>query len=134
VNIAPFQLLRPAKTGMMDESVTIDHMKWAHPFQELLVQGRSPRDPLWPFDVIDLNREFRCSVNTCNLSHLESTLYSLRRGGASEDVLRRRRSLEEVQRRGRWRSQTSVRRYTKEAKILSELRKVKPSLLRCGGS
>ena len=132
MNIAPFQLLRAAKTGMMDESVTVDHMKWAHPFLELLVKGRSPRDKLWPFDVIELNMEFKRSVCACNLSHLEPTLYSLRHGGASEDVLRRRRTLEEVQRRGRWRSQTSGRRYAKEAKILSELHKVPPSLLRYG--
>ena len=94
--------------------------------------NRPPRDKLWPFDVIELNVEFRRSVCACNLSHLEPTLDSLRHGGASEDVLRRRRTLEEVQRRGRWRIQTAVRRYTKEAKILSELHKVPPPLLRYG--
>ena len=40
-------------------------------------------------------------------------LHELRHSGAAQDVLSKSRSLEEVRRRGRWRSMTSVQRYTK---------------------
>jgi len=130
VNVAPFELLRPAKTGMMDESVTLDFLEWAHPVFETLVRGRRGDEPLWPFDLAGLAAEFKLSVARVGLEHLRPTLYSIRHSGASEDYLRKRRSLEDIQRRGRWRTQASVRRYTKEAKLLSELHKVPTQLLR----
>ena len=132
VNIAPFELLRPAKTGMMDESITLDYMKWAEPCFQVLVTGRDRREPLFKFDMTELSTSFALGVEQCQLQHLRPGLYSLRHGGASEDYLRRRRTLEEIQRRGRWRAAASVRRYTKEAKLLSELHKVDPRIIRYG--
>ena len=41
--------------------------------------------------------------------------YALRRGGASWGLLERRRTLEQVQRHGRWAQPASMKRYTKEA-------------------
>lgn len=61
---------------------------------------------------------------------MKPVLYSLRHGGASEDLLRRTRDLSSVFRRGRWRSWNSVRRYGKEAKLLTELGKVPGPVLR----
>lgn len=116
----------------MDDSVTVDWMEWADPYLRMLVAGRAPGDRLWPFTMSQLSNEFRASVKACGLEQLRPTLYALRHGGASEDFLRRRRPLDEIQRRGRWRCAASVRRYTKEAKMLSELHKVSPSILRYG--
>ena len=39
--------------------------------------------------------------------------YRLRHGGASRDFARKLRSLESIQQRGRWKSQSSLRRYQK---------------------
>eukprot|EP00973_Karenia_brevis_P006482 882223-Karenia_brevis.AAC.1 len=66
------------------------------------------------------------------LEALKPTLYSLRHGGASEDILRRRRSVQEVKRRGRWTSDASLKRYAKEARLLSEISKLHPSILAFG--
>ena len=44
-------------------------------------------------------------------------LYQLRHGGASHDYASGLRSLEDVRRRGRWRSWDSVRRYEKGSRI-----------------
>ena len=60
--------------------------------------------------------------------------YSLRHGGVSHDLMSRGRSVEEAKRRGRWRSDTSLRRYAKESRVLSELRKVSPAVLEFGGA
>ena len=44
-------------------------------------------------------------------------LYRLRHGGASHDVAHRMRTLDEVQKRGSWRSKASVARYAKPARL-----------------
>jgi len=132
VNIAPFELGRPAKTGLMDESVTLDGVEWAWPFLEKLVRGRAPHDPLWRFTLLELSCKFREALAHCGLQHLRATLYANRHGGASEDFLRGRRSLHEIQHRGRWRAAASVRRYTKAAKLMTELNKVDPVVISYG--
>ena len=50
--------------------------------------------------------------------------YGLRHGGASDDLLARRRSALEVQQRGGWASDKSFKRYAKQARIVSELQRV----------
>ena len=128
VNIAPFELERPAKTGLWDESLTLSLAPWVDPFLHRLRRGRAPTDGLWPFTLSKLGTAFGSAARSLGISHLKPTLYSNRHGGASEDLLRHRRTLEEVQRRGRWRAPTSVRRYTKEAKLIAEMHKVAPSV------
>jgi hypothetical protein len=132
LNIAPFVLSRASKTGLFDESITLDYMPWAHPSFEVLIRGRQPREMLFPFSLAQLSQVFEKAVEDCQLNALRPCLYSLRHGGASEDFLRRRRSLAEIQRRGRWASDKSVKRYTKEAKLLSELHKIDPLIVRYG--
>ncbi len=58
------------------------------------------------------------------LDRLRPHLYSLRHGGASEDMLSGRRTAEQVQRRGRWAVASSMKRYAKEPKLLAELQHV----------
>ncbi len=121
--------MRPTKTGMHDESVTLDFMDWAFPLWTVLVDGRSPSEPLFNFTLGQLSASFAEAVDVCRVTALRPCLYSLRHGGASEDFLRRRRTLEEVKGRGRWRTEKSVRRYTKEAKLISELHWIDPKII-----
>ncbi len=72
------------------------------------------------------------SCNYLQLQTLRPVLYSLRHGGASHDMLNRIRPLEEIKKRGRWRSDASLRRYTKGTRVLSELKKVAPQTLTYG--
>ena len=55
-------------------------------------------------------------------------LYQLRHGGASHDSAGGFRSLEDVRRRGRWRSWASVRRYEKGSRIGQVLLKLPEDL------
>ena len=48
-------------------------------------------------------------------------LCRLRHGGASADVATKTRTLDEVQKRGAWRSQASVARYAKPARLNQQL-------------
>ena len=50
--------------------------------------------------------------------------YSLRHGGASHDLLCNQRVLAEVKRRGRWASDTSLRRYSKETRLLEVMSRI----------
>ena len=59
-------------------------------------------------------------------------LYALRHGGASEDLLSRQRSISDVKARGGWTSDSSLRRYPKASRLLSELTKVHPDVLAYG--
>ena len=47
-------------------------------------------------------------------------LYSFRHGGASFDAISRRRPMADIKKRGRWRSDASIRRYSKAAVALRE--------------
>ena len=55
---------------------------------------------------------------------LNPTPYSLRHGGASHDALTNRRSLAEIKKKGRWRTDSSVRRYEKAAVAMKQLSKL----------
>eukprot|EP00972_Heterocapsa_arctica_P021926 3226497-Heterocapsa_arctica.AAC.1 len=48
-------------------------------------------------------------------------LYRLRHGGASHDAAYRFRGLDAIQKRGSWRSATSVARYAKPARINQQM-------------
>ena len=76
INIALFEIGRPAKTGLMDESITLDGVEWAFPLFENLVRGRSPRTRHWTFTVLDLSRRFREALVATGLGHLKTTLYA----------------------------------------------------------
>mgnify|MGYP003342547664 CR=1 FL=1 len=50
----------------------------------------------------------------------------------SHDLLHKHRTLPEGKRRGRWASDASLKRYAKESRALSELRKVHPAVIEFG--
>ena len=58
--------------------------------------------------------------------------YSVCRGGASSDALWRTRSLMEIQKRGRWRSEKSVGRYEKHDRLLKETAKLSTATRKYG--
>ena len=63
---------------------------------------------------------------------LQITPQPLQHGGASEDRAVNAGSLEEVQKRGGWKSFNSVRRYEKHARFSLVVSKFPPELLRQG--
>ena len=55
---------------------------------------------------------------------LQADPYALRHGGASHDSLYKRRGYEDRKQRGRWRTDASVRRYDKHARLLKEINRM----------
>ena len=124
----PAETLVPGKVGLYDEAVLIDSERWLYPFLEILTR-RAPSTPLWPFTSRQLIDGFRNAWTALQLGPLKPSLYGLRHGGASEDLLHRLRTPEAVKRRGRWASDESLKRYGKETRLLTELGKLPANIL-----
>ena len=124
LNLNPVEDLVPGKTGLFDESIMWDLDLWAGAMFTRLIHGRCPEDPLWPLDHGHMILLFKNACSQLGMACLEPCLYSLRHGGASQDLLSRTRTLEEVKKRGGWRSDASLRRYGKDAKLTAELNKI----------
>ena len=56
--------------------------------------------------------------------------YQLRHGGAAHDLLFRRRERAAVKARGRWVTESSLRRYTKTGQVQKMLNAVSPAVLK----
>ena len=128
----PTEDLRPGKTKDFDESVLVDNCPFLSPFLEVLASNRSPESMLWPHSPEEYTKEFEAAVVALKLEPLKPCRYAMRHGGASEDLLLRRRSALEVKRRGRWRSDDSLKRYGKETRLLAELSKIPKMTMRIG--
>jgi hypothetical protein len=128
----PMEDLTPGKTGIFDGSVVLDSDLWVNVFLERLVHGKDPLQPLWSIPHGTFRDQFNKIISQLQLDPLGLTLYALRHGGATHDVLARRRPILEVKQRGRWSSDSSLKRYVKEARLQAELSKVPRSIKEFG--
>lgn len=76
-----------------------------------LVRGRDDRCSLSKKWALAYRVAFKTWADASGVSVLDAHPYAVRHAGASSDALRRRRSLAEIQARGRWRTIASVRLY-----------------------
>ena len=84
---------------------------------------------MWSFSADTDVELFKAAAAAMKLERLHPVRYAMRHGGASDDLLAKRRQLPEVMRRGRWRTDASLRRYAKETRILDEVNKLpRPTL------
>ena len=81
---------------------------------------------MFEFKYQELLKQFRAACEELGIR--DPSLYRLRHGGASHDAAARLRSIAEIKRRGRWASDSSVRRYEKRTWLQSEEVKVSPTL------
>ena len=95
-------------------------------------RARCPSARLWSFEMGPANIERKSASDPLGLSEISPSLYSLRHGGASRDLLERRRTVQEVKIRGRWQSDSSLRRYAKATKLVDVISRVPPETLAKG--
>lgn len=119
----PFAEGIASKTHQFDDSVVLDSVgrEWLTAGLRLLVAQRAPRQALLvggaPALRLAMSRVARLlGVESWNLSP-----YVLRHTGPSHDHLSHLRSLPEIKRRGRWASDTSLRRYEKSSQVTARL-------------
>ena len=128
----PVEDRTPGKTGLLDEAILLDSEPWLHPFFVALTSHRDPESFLWPIRGAELVEEFQLACRSLGLSHLKPCRYALRHGGASDDLLTRRRSHLAVKRRGGWATDASLKRYGKETRLLKEIGRIPPAGLAFG--
>ena len=80
----------------------------------------APTAALWRTSRAQFLIEWATDVQRGLVQVLTPHPYALRHGGASYDLLHARRRFEDVKARGRWFTDSSVRRYTKHARALKE--------------
>ncbi|CAK0883302.1 unnamed protein product [Prorocentrum cordatum] len=132
-------LLSPAeenvgsKTREFDESAALD---WdiieeiAPRLNEL--KRRAGQGNLWNFTQLQFAEHFRTLAELSGVSVLRPHPYCLRHGGASFDSLTKRRTPEQIKRRGRWKADASVSRYSKHARVANEATKLPLAVRRYG--
>ena len=120
----PGELGRPGKTGLWDFTIVLDTYVFLVPaLLGLKRRAASPTARLWSFPPASLGACMRDAACTLGLADFPVPAYGLRHGGASDDLLARRRPALEVQQRGGWASDKNFRRYAKQARIITELQR-----------
>ncbi|CAK0842032.1 unnamed protein product, partial [Prorocentrum cordatum] len=122
----------PGKTGMFDAAVLLDRCVWLLPCLEALKHQSLEDGSLWDFSPADLQKQFTMLVKILGLEALSPHLYSLRHGGASDDLATAVRTQEEVKVRGRWATITSLKRYGKTTRLLLEMATVPEDVFELG--
>ena len=89
-------------------------LQWLNPCWSVLRQGL-PDASVWNFTYPEYVAEFRRAATEAGLP--KAGPYQLRHSGASWDRLNKRRTQEEVQKRGQWKTMKSLVRYEKHGRI-----------------
>ena len=122
------ELEQPGKTGEYDNSVSLDLARHQFLFPVLQVhkatRGAQPTRE-WP-------KRWKTHSSNSVVSDHESRHMPFDTGGSSEDRAVNARSLEEVYKRGGWKSFTSVRRHEKHARLSLLMAKIPIRLLQQG--
>ena len=91
--------------------------------------NKQPGHKLFEMEQPEMSRLFLWAGQRLRVpSKMGLCMYMLRHSGASHDFGTKSRTLLEIKRRGRWRSDDSVRRYEKGGRLSSQLRSLGDSL------
>ena len=114
------------KTHQFDDSVIFDSKGREWIGEALMIASKSTLDgqPIFNYQAAKFNTLFRNAGAKIGLGQHDLVPYLLRHTGPSHDYLTKTRSLVDIKRRGRWRSDASVRRYEKSSRVMSQLGKL----------
>eukprot|EP00439_Symbiodinium_sp_Y106_P031171 s2233_g3.t1 len=119
----PAELGVPSKTSEFDETVTIDIQPIifaATALEHHLALNTRPRtEPMFSVTVEQVSEFMKKTFARLNMQKAigDPHPYRLRHGGPSRDIATKWRTLADVQKRGRWKSFSSVRRYEKGGRL-----------------
>ena len=125
--IASAEIEATTKTGESDDSVLLDcvWMPWLDRLgSELGSSQTSPTSPVFSFDYPAFCQQFQKALLEMEMGHLGVVPYAWRHSGPSIDRAQGRRTLQEVQKRGRWRQPKSVNRYEKAGRLGMSVREL----------
>lgn len=115
------------KNGEVDAGVLLadKSRKWLPGAMKMWTRDLGPADALFPSLTLSSYEKF-WDQSCANMGYPSKmiTPHILRHSAASNDLCHNRRSLEEAQKRGQWRSRKSLTRYGKEALMLKSWTKI----------
>ena len=132
VVLHPFEGGRPSKTKAFDESLTAEStaFPWLPKMMTHLRSQTQPLHSVFPLQYSLWSKQFAMAWKEAGLaSQGSATLYQLRHGGASHELLTGARSAADLKKRGRWVTDSSMSRYAKSARIHEQLQKLPAPLL-----
>ena len=103
---------------------------WVGPLLSSLVEGRPAAAPVVSLSLADWERAFAKAVKALDLVALRATPHCLRHGSASTDFALGLRTLDAIQRKGRWKASASVRRYEKSGRLSAQVSRIPAHILR----
>ena len=114
--VRPSELEIPSKTNEFDDTVIWDHahLQWMTTYFEAWRRTSRPGS-VWTFTYRELCQQITQAAEDLQLQDVVP--YALRHTGASTDAQRGWRSLQAIQKRGRWRCHQSVARYEKSGRV-----------------
>ena len=121
---------RASKTHRFNNSVVLDSRgrAWLGRLIAKLAAQRRGK-PLFRLTYLQWLNGLKTAAAALGLQLWELTLYVLRHTGPSHDFLAALRTLLDIQRRGRWALESSVRRYEKSSRVTSRLKDLSPEML-----
>lgn len=125
LNLHPEERLETSKMNMSNESILLDSPVLPSLGMMLmkLVKVKKGND-LFTLDYAQLRHIWEKALTLSHLPKNYAVLYQLRHAGPSHDRLHKLRSALAVKLRGRWQSDSSVRRYEQHARIQKEMEKL----------
>jgi len=125
---------RPGKTGPTDEAVILDKNDWLLLPLRALASGLGSMYLLWMFTMAELRVALFAAVATLSMGPHRPQLHCLRQGGASHDLLTGRRTLAEEKTRGRWQSDSSLKKYGKPTRLQAAISSLPKDIYEYGGT
>ena len=115
------------KIGLTDDTVIVGEINkersWLNDIVKELYWTTSPREPVFTIAYRRFAELIASASSAAGLDSLALTPHTLRHGGASTDALADI-DLEFIQRRGRWMTNASTRRYEKKGRIMKQVSKL----------
>ena len=113
--VCPLTSKKPSKTKVCDDGVAFDGLlrPQLRALVPLLLDQKlwNPTDKPFTFNNVALSTAIKSACSWLGLDTFESTAYHCRHGGPSEDYAFQGRCMADIQKRGRWASACSLKRY-----------------------
>ena len=109
----------PSKVGSFDDSIPLDldSQKFFGPILADRKSSHRDSDTITGVPLPELAKNFTTAANSAGYKNYGLVLYQFRHIGASKDRVKLLRPLPEVEKRGRWGSDSSVARYEKGGRV-----------------
>jgi hypothetical protein len=119
VRLRPEEGEEPTKGGQFDDVLRLDSpdMKFLGPALFRLRAKRGEDEGLFSFTAAEMRSRWAWALRAVGVERMHYCIHQTRHGGASRDAAEQRRSLEAIQKRGRWKSAVMLNRYEKNGRL-----------------